>query len=237
MAMKDMEHLRIKIIRSSNIIRTVMGHAIVSVKTGEAEAMITVEVHRSVTSMATISHMAVEVPAELTNACQAPIQWTATIQLVSQFKFCLPERGIVTARSKHISVIILGVFFVANRCCFSLSGNRPKERPRLALQPRTLPPPAEATPTAEATGPNAPSSDGQLEEQPASAIRPRTSVSSAEVFGGARPVDTSAREREIEEKLKKQQEEFRRQAEERKQGQQQQRDQVRKSSSSNFVPE
>merc|ERR1711879_574980 len=52
----------------------------------------------------------------------------------------------------------------------------PKERPRLQLQKRTAP----------------------VEPAPASA--------SSAIFGGAKPVDTAKKEREIEEKLQKQQE-------------------------------
>ncbi|XP_060523747.1 eukaryotic translation initiation factor 4B [Cylas formicarius] len=57
----------------------------------------------------------------------------------------------------------------------------PRQRPRLQLAPRTKP----------------------LENQPA--IDPATAVPSAAIFGNAKPVDTSERERQIEEKLLKQQ--------------------------------
>jgi len=53
----------------------------------------------------------------------------------------------------------------------------PKERPRLKLQPRTKP----------------------IEE----AGKMTDSGAGASIFGGAKPVDTAAREREIEERLKK----------------------------------
>jgi len=65
----------------------------------------------------------------------------------------------------------------------------PKERPKLSLKPRSVPveegaPPVAAAAAAEAA-PAAPSGAG-----------------SASIFGGAKPVDTAARERAIEERLK-----------------------------------
>jgi translation initiation factor 4B len=55
------------------------------------------------------------------------------------------------------------------------SADGPKERPKLKLQPRTRP--------IEDAGQN-------------------TGGAAASIFGGAKPVDTAAREREIEERLK-----------------------------------
>lgn len=118
----------------------------------------------------------------------------------------------------------------------SVSENQPKdkERPRLALKPRTLPLPNQATGPTSVDGENS-ADDGQPQqtEQFTTTNRPRAVASTAEVFGGAKPVDTSAREREVEEKLKREQEEFRRHDEERKL----QREHVRKTSSSNAPPE
>jgi hypothetical protein len=74
-------------------------------------------------------------------------------------------------------------FVCINYCFFFLDSSKdrapatdgPKERPKLKLQPRSKP----------------------LEE--AGQV---TAGAAASIFGGARPVDTSAREREIEERLK-----------------------------------
>ncbi|XP_038220171.1 eukaryotic translation initiation factor 4B isoform X2 [Zerene cesonia] len=67
---------------------------------------------------------------------------------------------------------------------------KPRERPKLNLLPRTVP--REPEPAADERAPKA---------APA-------------VFGGAKPVDTAAKEREIEERLRKQEEESRRAADE-----------------------
>lgn len=67
----------------------------------------------------------------------------------------------------------------------------PRERKKLQLKPRSVPVEAPAKEAAAAAAPAAPA--------PAKA--------SAAIFGGARPVDTAAREREIEERLAKQREE------------------------------
>lgn len=72
----------------------------------------------------------------------------------------------------------------------TLPGSEPKTRQRLNLQPRTKP-----------------AEDVVVSENPA-APAPAPSVSTtASIFGGAKPVDTAAREREIEERLAKQKDE------------------------------
>ncbi|XP_077483707.1 eukaryotic translation initiation factor 4B-like isoform X2 [Amblyomma americanum] len=75
------------------------------------------------------------------------------------------------------------------------SDSAPRERKKLQLKPRSVPVDAsksEPTPTSGSSAPQAP--------QPA----PKAS---AAIFGGARPVDTAAREREIEARLARQREE------------------------------
>ncbi|XP_052900498.1 eukaryotic translation initiation factor 4B isoform X1 [Anopheles moucheti] len=81
----------------------------------------------------------------------------------------------------------------------------PMERPKLVLQPRTLPLPELPKPRAtdsddeseQHTGNN-----GKYEEPVEEPPKPKpTPVPAAKVFGDAKPVDTAAREREIEERL------------------------------------
>lgn len=74
--------------------------------------------------------------------------------------------------------------------CFSDSG--PRERKKLQLKPRSVPVEVNKPEPAAAAAPQA--------SQPA----PKSSSS---IFGGARPVDTAAREREIEARLARQREE------------------------------
>lgn len=71
-----------------------------------------------------------------------------------------------------------------------------KERPKLSLKPRSVP--------IEEGGPAGPVAEVPT---PVAAERPAPSapVSSAAIFGGAKPVDTAARERAIEERLKEKQ--------------------------------
>lgn len=76
--------------------------------------------------------------------------------------------------------------------------SRPRERPKLNLLPRTIPREVE-NPTTLADG--APMEE-KVPEKPA----PKP-VPAEKVFGAAKPVDTAAKEREIEERLLKQQEE------------------------------
>ncbi|XP_058175621.1 eukaryotic translation initiation factor 4B-like [Anopheles ziemanni] len=81
----------------------------------------------------------------------------------------------------------------------------PMERPKLVLQPRTLPLPELPKPRPESDDDSkseAGSGDGSGDSMP-SPPRPRpTPVPAAKVFGDAKPVDTAAREREIEERLR-----------------------------------
>ncbi|KAK3105588.1 hypothetical protein FSP39_001213 [Pinctada imbricata] len=80
------------------------------------------------------------------------------------------------------------------------SPETPAERPRLNLQPRTKP--------IEEPAPEGKPSEGKLsEDKPSEGNAPKATPpkpSSASIFGGAKPVDTAAREREIEERLQKQ---------------------------------
>lgn len=64
--------------------------------------------------------------------------------------------------------------------------DEPKTRPKLKLQPRTKPPEEVAA--------------AVVKEE----VAPTPTPPAASIFGGARPVDTAAREREIEERLSKQ---------------------------------
>uniref|UniRef100_A0A3B4CAJ1 Eukaryotic translation initiation factor 4B n=1 Tax=Pygocentrus nattereri TaxID=42514 RepID=A0A3B4CAJ1_PYGNA len=72
----------------------------------------------------------------------------------------------------------------------------PLQRPKLNLKPRSIP----------------------KEEEPSGATSPQTVTAnpsrSASIFGAAKPVDTAAKEREVEERLKKEQERLQRQLEE-----------------------
>uniref|UniRef100_A0A182SR64 RRM domain-containing protein n=1 Tax=Anopheles maculatus TaxID=74869 RepID=A0A182SR64_9DIPT len=93
----------------------------------------------------------------------------------------------------------------------------PMERPKLVLQPRTLPLPELPKPRPTDSDDEADRNVGNgKHEEPAVADEPPkpkpTPVPAAKVFGDAKPVDTAAREREIEERL--QQEEARRRKEE-----------------------
>ncbi|XP_073952564.1 eukaryotic translation initiation factor 4B isoform X2 [Choristoneura fumiferana] len=82
--------------------------------------------------------------------------------------------------------------------------DKPRERPKLNLLPRTVP--------REETAPTKPADGAPLEDKPDKpAAKP---VSAEKVFGAAKPVDTAAKEREIEERLRKQEEEARKGTEE-----------------------
>ena len=63
-----------------------------------------------------------------------------------------------------------------------------KERPKLSLKPRSVPAEEGAAPVAAAAAEAAPAAP--------------SGAGSASIFGGAKPVDTAARERAIEERLK-----------------------------------
>lgn len=75
-----------------------------------------------------------------------------------------------------------------SRCLCSFPG--PTQRPKLNLKPRSAP----------------------KEEETSAAPAPQSSRA-ASIFGGAKPVDTAAREREVEERLQKEQEKLQRQLE------------------------
>lgn len=81
----------------------------------------------------------------------------------------------------------------------------PKERPKLQLQPRTLP----VEPIVVTGGDDAKESERRSPSPP----RPKP-VPAANIFGAAKPVDTAAREREIEERLERERQEERRLREE-----------------------
>lgn len=69
----------------------------------------------------------------------------------------------------------------------------PLQRPKLNLKPRSVP----------------------KEEEQSGGSSPQANASrSASIFGAAKPVDTAAKEREVEERLKKEQERLQRQLEE-----------------------
>ncbi|XP_068624387.1 eukaryotic translation initiation factor 4B isoform X2 [Battus philenor] len=80
--------------------------------------------------------------------------------------------------------------------------NKPRERPKLNLLPRTVPRDSEV--------PIKPADGAPIDDKPE---KPKP-VPAEKVFGAAKPVDTAAKEREIEERLRKQEEEARRIAEE-----------------------
>lgn len=82
---------------------------------------------------------------------------------------------------------------------------KPRERPKLNLLPRTVP--------RESEVPTTPADGAPLEKEEKAPEKPKP-VPAEKVFGAAKPVDTAAKEREIEERLRKQEEEARRAAEE-----------------------
>lgn len=79
-------------------------------------------------------------------------------------------------------------------CNFFVSG--PLQRPKLNLKPRSIP----------------------KEEEQSGSVSPQTNTTNtsraSSIFGAAKPVDTAAKEREVEERLKKEQERLQRQLEE-----------------------
>ncbi|OXU29418.1 hypothetical protein TSAR_009296 [Trichomalopsis sarcophagae] len=76
------------------------------------------------------------------------------------------------------------------------ASDAPRTRPKLALQPRTKP--VEAAPVIKDNAEDAADEDEKEKRPPAPAPVP-----AANIFGAAKPVDTAAREREIEERLAK----------------------------------
>ncbi|CAH1635586.1 unnamed protein product [Spodoptera littoralis] len=75
---------------------------------------------------------------------------------------------------------------------------KPRERPKLNLLPRTVPRDAEV--------PTKPADGAAVDDKAPEKAAPKP-VPAEKVFGAAKPVDTAAKEREIEERLRKQQEE------------------------------
>uniref|UniRef100_A0A3Q2SYT7 Eukaryotic translation initiation factor 4B n=1 Tax=Fundulus heteroclitus TaxID=8078 RepID=A0A3Q2SYT7_FUNHE len=73
----------------------------------------------------------------------------------------------------------------------------PQQRPKLNLKPRSVPKEEEGT----SSGGTSP------------AVPPSSGARSSSIFGGAKPVDTAAKEREVEERLKKEEERLQRQLE------------------------
>lgn len=88
----------------------------------------------------------------------------------------------------------------------------PKERPRLALKPRSVPAGEETSDTSARQQPAPVPADSGSKVQESNAAQQPTSAS---IFGGAKPVDTAARERAIEERLKEKQREREAQASQR----------------------
>lgn len=78
-----------------------------------------------------------------------------------------------------------------------MSLGAPQQRPKLNLKPRSVPKEEE----------------GSGGTSPATAPAPAPSRS-ASIFGNAKPVDTAAKEREVEERLKKEEERLQRQIDE-----------------------
>ena len=86
-----------------------------------------------------------------------------------------------------------------------------KGRPRLQLQPRTKPienVPSDSPSSADQTSPNVDNLDGsshnEADAESGVALTANTSArrAGASIFGGAKPVDTTARELEIEKKIR-----------------------------------
>lgn len=81
----------------------------------------------------------------------------------------------------------------------------PRERPKLNLAPRTLPMPELKVDEKEMKKEEEPIEKAPEVVEPPPPPRPKpTPVPSATIFGSAKPVDTAAKEREIEERLEKQ---------------------------------
>lgn len=80
----------------------------------------------------------------------------------------------------------------------NLLADATKERPKLSLKPRSVP-------LEEGSGPAPPAPIAEVPTPVASERPPAAPVSSAAIFGLAKPVDTAARERAIEERLKEKQ--------------------------------
>lgn len=86
----------------------------------------------------------------------------------------------------------------------SLVAEAPKERPKLALKPRTVPVGEEGV-SEPTTQPAVEESPVTVTETPPAQQAPKPN--SAAIFGAAKPVDTAAREREIEDRLRERQRE------------------------------
>lgn len=80
-----------------------------------------------------------------------------------------------------------------------LASLAPLQRPKLNLKPRSVPKEEEGPSNSGGTSPAAAPSSGSR---------------ASSIFGGAKPVDTAAKEREVEERLKKEEERLQRQLEE-----------------------
>lgn len=81
------------------------------------------------------------------------------------------------------------IFF--SSCVLWFQFSEPRARPKLQLAPRTRP----------IENPLPPPEEIKEKEKPAEAPAPAPPVPRASIFGAAKPVDTQAREREIEERL------------------------------------
>ena len=77
----------------------------------------------------------------------------------------------------------------------------PRERPKIVLQPRTLPLPDFPKPPPEDEDKE---NEMTPESEPVKKPEPVVKIPAANIFGAAKPVDTAAREREIEMKLQEQ---------------------------------
>jgi len=104
----------------------------------------------------------------------------------------------------YISNLI--IFFLFN---YDYAAAEPRQRPKLQLQPRTKP--VEPIVVVEDSANKEKSTESKNEKSIDSSQRaaaPATAPT-ANIFGAAKPVDTTAREREIEERLAKSYEESR----------------------------
>lgn len=81
----------------------------------------------------------------------------------------------------------------------SVVSKAPQQRPKLNLKPRSVPKEEDGTGSSGGTSPS---------------VAPSSGSRASSIFGGAKPVDTAAKEREVEERLKKEEERLQRQLEE-----------------------
>lgn len=101
----------------------------------------------------------------------------------------------------HQQICFIFELFIS-QCNYNYLAAEPRQRPKLQLQPRTKP--VESTATSEdQTKDSSVESKSTTGSEPTQRTPAPTPVPAVNIFGAAKPVDTTAREREIEERLAK----------------------------------